>query len=66
MPMDGSRRVRGCRPSRYGLQEQASEEAEVVRLSNLDVYAKRASAGLPIFEEPPPSRSRHRRYFSAG
>jgi hypothetical protein len=66
MPMDAGRRVRGYRPSRYGPQEQASEEAEVVRLSNLEVYAKRASAGLPIFEDPPPGRSRNRRYLSAG
>jgi len=47
----GGRPVRGCRPSRRGLDEEPCEEAELVRLANIEVYARRASAGLPIFED---------------
>lgn len=54
MPTEGGRPIRGYRPSAFGLPEEESDEAEVVRLANLEVYAKRASAGLPIFEEPRP------------
>ncbi len=52
MPAEG-RSVRGFRPSQFGLLDEEREEAEVVRLANLEVYSKRASAGLPIFEEVP-------------
>jgi hypothetical protein len=51
MSVEGGRSVRGCRPSRYGLVEEPCEEAELIRLANIEQYAKRASAGLPIFEE---------------
>jgi hypothetical protein len=61
MPTDGVRRVRASRPSRYGPPEPESDEAEVVRLSNLEVYTQRASAGLPIFEEAQPLRATGRR-----
>ena len=47
----GGRPVRGYRPSRYGLVEEESEEAELVRLARIELYAKRARAGLPIFED---------------
>jgi len=33
------------------LNDEPCEEAELVRLANIEVYAKRASAGLPIFDE---------------
>lgn len=52
MSAEGGRPVRGFRPSHYGLVEEPCDEAELVRLANIEVYAKRASAGLPIFEEP--------------
>ena len=51
MPMEGGRPIRGYRPSRFGLPEEECEEAETVRLSNVDTYARRVSAGLPIFED---------------
>ena len=51
-PGDGGRPVRGFRPSRYGFAEEETEEAELVRLENVEVYARRARLGLPIFEEP--------------
>jgi len=51
-PGEGGRPVRGFRPSRYGLAEEETEEAELVRLENVEVYARRAKLGLPIFEEP--------------
>ena len=47
----GGRPIRGCRPSRRGLAEEDSDEAELVRLANIELYAKRASAGLPIFDD---------------
>jgi len=49
MSREGGRPVRGYRPSRYGLPQEESEEAEAIRLSNLETYAQRASLGLPIF-----------------
>jgi len=47
----GGRSVRGCRPSRRGAVDEDCEEAELVRLANIEVYARRASAGLPIFDD---------------
>ena len=43
--------IRGCRPGRYGLREEGGEEAQSVRLANVEIYAKRAKAGLPIFKD---------------
>ena len=51
MSTDGGHAIRGSRPSRYGLPEEASEEAEVIRLANIEQYTRRAQAGLPIFDE---------------
>jgi hypothetical protein len=51
MPMQGGRSIRGYRPSLFGLPEDPSEEAEIIRLANLELYARRARAGLPIFED---------------
>ena len=51
MSEDGGRPVRGYRPSRYGLTEDDCDEAELVRLANIQLYAERVSAGLPIFED---------------
>ena len=52
MLRDGGRPIRGGRPGRYGASEDECDEAEVVRLANVELYARRVSAGLPIFEEP--------------
>ena len=41
--------LRGYRPGRYGLPEEASEEAQIHRLANVEIYARRVRAGLPIF-----------------
>jgi hypothetical protein len=55
MPTEAFQRVRAGRPSRYGGRDLlVSEEAETVRLANLEVYAERAAQGLPIFDEPRP------------
>jgi len=51
MSPDGGRRIRGCRPSRYGQPEEDTDRAQAVRQANLEVYAQRASAGQPIFED---------------
>ena len=51
MSSEGGRPVRGFRPSRLAAAEEPCEEAELVRLANIEVYTKRASAGLPIFDE---------------
>jgi hypothetical protein len=47
------RPVRGYRPGRYGLDEDEGEDQQV-RLANVEVYSRRAQAGLPIFEEDQP------------
>ena len=62
MSADGGSSVRGYRPSRFGLPDEQNLEAEEVRSANLELYSKRASAGLPIFEEDKaPNRSAHSR-----
>ncbi len=43
--------IRGCRPGRYGLPEEDSEEAHIIRMANVEIYAKRAKAKLPIFRD---------------
>ena len=52
MSLDGGRPIRGSRPGRYGLTEDNGDEAEIVRMANVELYARRVRAGLPIFEEP--------------
>ena len=52
MLRDGGRPIRGGRPGRHGASDDECDEAEVVRLANVELYARRVSAGLPIFEEP--------------
>jgi len=47
----GGRLIRGSRPSRYGSVDGENDEAELVRLANIELYAKRARAGQPIFED---------------
>lgn len=41
--------IRGFRPGRCGLPEEDSEEDQMLRMANVEIYAERASAGLPIF-----------------
>ena len=48
---DGGRPVRAYRPSLYGMPDQDNEDAEIIRLANLELYAKRARAGQPVFGE---------------
>ena len=43
--------LRGYRPGRYGLSEDASDEAQITRLANVEIYARRVRAGLPIFRK---------------
>jgi len=43
--------LRGYRPGRYGLPEDASAEAQITRLANVEIYARRVRAGLPIFRK---------------
>lgn len=42
--------MRAFRPSQFGRHEDVDEEAEQVKLVNLQHYAQRAQAGLPLFE----------------
>ncbi len=51
MSPDGGRTVRAYRPSRFGTIEQNNEDAEMIRLANLKLYANRVNAGRPIFDE---------------
>ena len=41
--------IRGYRPGRYGLSREDSEEDEHIRMTNVEIYAKRVRAGLPVF-----------------
>ena len=41
--------IRGYRPGRYGPPEEDSEQADIMRMVNVEIYAKRVRAGLPIF-----------------
>jgi hypothetical protein len=59
MPAEG-RPIKAYRPSHYGGPDNENEEAEIVRLANLELYTRRASQGLPIFDEQPQARNRHR------
>ncbi len=43
--------IRGCRPGRCGLPEEDSEEDQIIRMANVEIYAKRARARLPIFRD---------------
>lgn len=51
MSPEGGRVVRAYRPSQLAVVEQDNEEAEVIRLANLEIYAKRVLAGQPLFED---------------
>jgi hypothetical protein len=42
--------MRAFRPSEYGRHDEADEENDRVRLDNVQRYAQRAQAGLPLFE----------------
>jgi len=45
--------LRGYRPSRYAVPDEEEQErgAQMVRLSNVEFYAKRARKGLPLFRD---------------
>ena len=43
--------IRGYRPGRYGLPEEEDDQAQVTRMANVEIYAKRVKAGLPIFRK---------------
>jgi hypothetical protein len=44
--------IRAFRPSHYGQADEYVEEVQLEKLANLEVYAHRAEAGLPLFEDP--------------
>lgn len=48
----GGQPIRGYRPSRFGLMDMEPEEEERIRSANVEVYARRVRAGLPVFDEP--------------
>ncbi len=45
--------LRGYRPSQFSVpdEEEQQAHAEIVRLANVKLYAKRARKGLPLFRE---------------
>ncbi|MDY7009712.1 MAG: hypothetical protein SVV80_03035 [Planctomycetota bacterium] len=43
--------IRGFRPGRYGLPEEETEEDQILRMANVEIYAERVRAGLPIFRD---------------
>jgi len=56
----GGRSIRGRRPGWYGMSDDECDEAEVVRLANVEAYARRVRAGLPVFEDSGDSLGRLR------
>jgi len=46
----GGRSVRAYRPSNYAAYNEADEEELREREQNVQVYAERARAGLPLFD----------------
>ena len=42
--------MRAFRPSHFAPAEEYEEEHQHVKDSNVEVYAKRAAAGVPLFE----------------
>ena len=41
--------IRGCRPSRLGLPNEEAIETLRIKSANIEAYARRVKAGLPIF-----------------
>jgi len=46
----GEYSMRAFRPSHYAEPEMHDDEAAMARQANLEMYAMRAEAGLPLFE----------------
>ena len=44
--------MREFRPSRYAPVEEYEEDDQRAKDANLQVYAERAAAGVPLFEPP--------------
>lgn len=55
--------MRAFRPSQFGRNDEVDEEAEQVKLENVQLYAQRARAGLPLFEAV--RQAQERELFSA-
>ncbi len=45
--------MRAFRPSRYAPVENLEEDHQSAKDVNVEVYAKRAEAGIPLFEPTP-------------
>jgi hypothetical protein len=46
--------MRAFRPSQFAPAEEVEEDQQRVKDANVKVYAKRAEAGMPLFEGLPP------------
>ncbi len=49
--------IRSFRPGRFGLSSEEAPETIRIRAANVEAYAKRVRAGLPIFAEDDPNVS---------
>ena len=47
------RYLRGYRPSQFSVpdEDEVEQGAQIVRLANVEFYAKRAQKGLPLFRD---------------
>ena len=45
--------MRAFRPSRFAPVEENEEDRHPVKEANMEVYARRAEAGMPLFDGPP-------------
>jgi len=50
--LNGGQRMRAFRPSRFTPNDSFDEELEQAKEANLQRYAARAEAGLPLFDVP--------------
>jgi hypothetical protein len=44
--------MRAFRPSRFAPVDEYEEEHQLAKDANVEVYAKRAAAGMPLFDRP--------------
>jgi len=48
--INGGRCVRAFRPSRFSANDECDQEAGKAKAMNLELYAARVEAGLPLFD----------------
>jgi hypothetical protein len=50
---NSGRYIRAFRPSRFARLDDFDDESERIKEANLQMYAERAQAGVPLFDSAP-------------